>query len=61
MTGCSSYLLGGKICKLVPLRVLKPEMTAAKVVEVPFSGLKGYRSQKMTETVTILLHKNFYF
>ena len=27
MTGCSLYLLGGKICELVPLRVLKPKMT----------------------------------
>ena len=27
--GCSSYLLGGEICELVLLGVLKPKMTAA--------------------------------
>ena len=29
--GCSSYLLGVWMCGLVPLRVLKPKMTAARV------------------------------
>ena len=37
--GCPSYLLGGKICELVPLRVLKPKMTPVRVVTVPFSGV----------------------
>ena len=34
VTGCSSYLLGVYICGLVRLRVLKPKMTAARVVSV---------------------------
>ena len=37
--GCSSYLLGGKIWKSVPLRVLESKMTPARVVTVPFRGL----------------------
>ena len=54
----------------VPLRVLKPKMTAARVVAAPFMGLKGHRSEKkndrspsceMTKTVTILLHKELLF
>ena len=36
---CSSYLLGDKICELVPLRVLEPKMTLARVVAVPLRGL----------------------
>ena len=39
LRGCSSYLLGGKICELVPLTVVKPKMTPARVVVVPFWGL----------------------
>ena len=31
-------------------------MTAARVVAVPFRGLKGHRLRKMTKTVIILLH-----
>lgn len=37
----------------MPLRMPKPKMTAATVVVVPFRGLKGYQSEKMTGTVTI--------
>ena len=39
LQGCLSYLLGGKICELVPLRVIKPNVTPARVVAVPFRGL----------------------
>ena len=36
-------------------------MTAARVVAVPFKGLKGHRSEEMTQTITILLHKELLF
>ena len=40
MTGCSSYLLEVKICRLVPLRVLKYKMTPGKVILVSFRVLR---------------------
>ena len=33
--------LKGKICDLVPLRRIKPKMTASRVVAVPFKGFKS--------------------
>ena len=39
MTGLSSYVLGNKICCLVPVEVLQVKMTtAAKVTQIPFIG-----------------------
>ena len=61
LRGCSSYFLEGEICELVPLRVTKLKMTAASHLAVPFRGLKVHRSEKMTKTVTILLHKELLF
>ena len=63
MTGCSSYLSGGKICELALPRVLKPEMTVARVDAVSFRGLKGHRSEKNDENRNhIVTHsKNVYF
>ena len=53
--GCSPYLLGGKICELVPLSVVKPKMTPARVVAVHFKGLLGHQSDKITKAVTIFV------
>ena len=36
--GARRFFLGGKICELVPLRVPKPKMTAARIVAEPFKG-----------------------
>ena len=46
-----SYLLGGEICELVLLGVLKPKMTAA----VPLGVSKVIAWKKMTEIVVIFL------
>ena len=46
VTRCSSYLLEVLICGLVPLRVLKPKMTAARVVSVRFMTILSKSSWK---------------
>ena len=37
--GCSAYLLGNKICELLPLRVPKPKMTPVRAVVVPIMSV----------------------
>ena len=59
MMGCSLYLSGGKICELLLLRVLKPKMTPAKVVTVPFRDLKVHRSEKMKKPNHIVTQRTF--
>ena len=56
------FLLGGKICELVPLRVLKPEMTAGRVVAAFFRSLNGHRSEKMTKKLNyVVKQRTFIF
>ena len=55
--GCSSYLLGGKICEVVPLRVLKLKMIPDRIVTVPFKGLQGHQSDKIMKAVTLFVKK----
>ena len=35
MAGCSLHLLGAKICRFVPVRVLKSKMTTVTIKAVP--------------------------
>ena len=49
--------LGDEICELVPLRVLKPKMTPARVVAVPLGGSVRSLSDKIMKAIAAFVTK----
>lgn len=58
ITGVLIVPFRGKIIKLVPLMVLKPKMTATRVVAIPFRGLY-LKNDKNCNCICYV--NNFYF